>query len=181
MPVVRPLSPSLVWAVVPCSEPSTWTLLAQMSCNPAIGGLAKGHLAEEIDALGGEMARNIDATGIHSCPQHQKGPGCQSLKGPGRSRAYRARMKQVIEGQAGGAVSEAGPGRSLRLRVSGFVELRPGRFTLYGPGGGSTTGTFMRGLIHVGLVVPLVDRARESRPRRDCRITCALGYRCSDV
>ena len=75
--------------------------VAQMSCNPAIGGLAKGHLVREIDALGGEMARNIDATGIQfRVLNTKKGPAVRASRAQADRDLYRARMKQVIEGQA---------------------------------------------------------------------------------
>ncbi len=127
--------------------------VAQMSCNPAIGGLAKGHLVREIDALGGEMARNIDATGIQfRVLNTKKGPAVRASRAQADRDLYRARMKQVIESQAGldlkqgqvvSLVVEAG-------RVGGVVTRDGLRFLA--PAVILTTGTFMRGLIHVGLV-----------------------------
>ena len=76
--------------------------VAQMSCNPAIGGLAKGHLVREIDALGGEMARNIDATGIQfRVLNTKKGPAVRASRAQADRDLYRARMKQIIEGHGG--------------------------------------------------------------------------------
>jgi tRNA uridine 5-carboxymethylaminomethyl modification enzyme len=127
--------------------------VAQMSCNPAIGGLAKGHLVREIDALGGEMARNIDATGIQfRVLNTKKGPAVRASRAQADRDLYRARMKQVIETQPGldlkqgqvvSLVVEAG-------RVGGVVTRDGLRFLA--PAVILTTGTFMRGLIHVGLV-----------------------------
>src|SRR5512145_1161407 len=71
--------------------------IALMSCNPAIGGLAKGHLVKEIDALGGEMAKNIDATGIQfRILNTSKGPAVRSSRAQADRRRYAARMKRVV-------------------------------------------------------------------------------------
>jgi tRNA uridine 5-carboxymethylaminomethyl modification enzyme len=126
--------------------------VAQMSCNPAIGGLAKGHLVREIDALGGEMARNIDATGIQfRILNTKKGPAVRASRAQADRDLYRARMKQVVEGQSGLDLKQ---GQVVSLVVEGDrvvgVETRDGlRFLAQAVI--LTTGTFMRGLIHVGL------------------------------
>lgn len=127
--------------------------VAQMSCNPAIGGLAKGHLVREIDALGGEMARNIDATGIQfRVLNTKKGPAVRASRAQADRDLYRARMKQVVEGQDGLDLKQ---GQVVKLLVDGGrvigVETRDG-LTFGAPAVVLTTGTFMRGLIHVGLV-----------------------------
>ncbi len=127
--------------------------VAQMSCNPAIGGLAKGHLVREIDALGGEMARNIDATGIQfRVLNTKKGPAVRASRAQADRDLYRARMKQVVEGQERLDLKQ---GQVVRLRVDAGrvsgVETRDG-LAFEAPAVILTTGTFMRGLIHVGLV-----------------------------
>ena len=127
--------------------------VAQMSCNPAVGGLAKGHLVREIDALGGEMARNIDATGIQfRVLNTKKGPAVQASRAQADRDLYRARMKQVIESQSGLDLKQ---GQVVRLLVEGDVvigvETRDG-LLFSAPTVILTTGTFMHGLIHVGLV-----------------------------
>lgn len=127
--------------------------VAQMSCNPAIGGLAKGHLVREIDALGGEMARNIDATGIQfRVLNTKKGPAVRASRAQADRDRYRARMKQVVEAQRGLDLKQ---GQANRLVVDegivSGVETRDG-LIFRSPAVVLTTGTFMRGLIHVGLV-----------------------------
>jgi len=127
--------------------------VAQMSCNPAIGGLAKGHLVREIDALGGEMARNIDATGIQfRLLNTKKGPAVRASRAQADRDLYRARMKQVVEAQSGLDLKQAQVVRLLveEGRVAG-VETRDG-LLFESSAVILTTGTFMRGLIHVGLV-----------------------------
>ena len=126
--------------------------IALMSCNPSIGGLAKGHIVREIDALGGEMAKNIDATGIQfRILNMKKGPAVRATRAQADKQLYRLRMKRILEQQQdldlkqGEAISLYFEGSELR-----GVELRSGiRFlskTVV-----VTTGTFMRGLIHIGL------------------------------
>jgi tRNA uridine 5-carboxymethylaminomethyl modification enzyme len=126
--------------------------VAQMSCNPAIGGLAKGHLVREIDALGGEMARNIDATGIQFRRLNtKKGPAVRASRAQADRRRYGARMKQVVEGQP---LLDLKQGSVVALLLQGSrvkgVETREG-LTFFSDAVVLTTGTFMRGLIHVGL------------------------------
>ena len=126
--------------------------VGQMSCNPAIGGLGKGHLVKEVDALGGEMGLNIDATGIQfRILNTRKGPAVRSSRAQADRRLYAARMKGRVEsyplldlkhGVVTGLIVE-------NNRVTG-VETREG-LIFWGDAVVLTTGTFMRGLIHVGL------------------------------
>ncbi len=125
--------------------------ICQLSCNPAIGGLAKGHLVREIDALGGEMARTIDKTGIHfKMLNKSKGPAVWGLRAQADKKAYQFRMKQVMEQQrnlnliqdiARSLVVESG-------NIQGVItergrEYRSQALIL-------CTGTFLKGLIHIG-------------------------------
>lgn len=125
--------------------------VAQMSCNPAIGGLAKGHMVREIDALGGEMALNTDLTAIQfRLLNASKGPAVQACRAQCDKKAYQFRMKHVLEltrnldlfqAVASGLVFDKG-------RVTG-VETQLG-ITLKGRSVVVTTGTFLRALMHVG-------------------------------
>jgi tRNA uridine 5-carboxymethylaminomethyl modification enzyme len=126
--------------------------IALMSCNPAIGGLAKGQLVREIDALGGEMAKNTDATGIQFRRLNtKKGPAVISSRAQADRQTYRLRMKSVLERQEN---LELRQGSVERLLVEGD-EAR-GVETAFGECFHActviiTTGTFLNGLIHIGL------------------------------
>ncbi len=151
--------------------------VAQMSCNPAIGGLAKGHLVREIDALGGEMARNIDATGIQfRLLNTKKGPAVRASRAQADRDLYRARMKQVIEEQPGLDLKQ---GQVVELVVDGGraagVKTRDGLHFM-APAIILTTGTFMRGLIHVGLVHYPGGRAGEPPSEGLSNHLRALGF-----
>ena len=152
--------------------------VAQMSCNPAIGGLAKGHLVREIDALGGEMARNIDATGIQfRLLNTKKGPAVRASRAQADRDLYRSRMKQVVESQDRLDLKQ---GQAVKLLLSGErvcgVETREGvRFLA--PAVILTTGTFMCGLIHVGLVHYPGGRAGEPPSEGLSAQLRALGFR----
>ncbi|MDD2736579.1 MAG: tRNA uridine-5-carboxymethylaminomethyl(34) synthesis enzyme MnmG [Desulfuromonadaceae bacterium] len=126
--------------------------IALMSCNPSIGGLAKGHLVKEIDALGGEMAKNIDATGIQfRILNTKKGPAVRASRAQADKQLYRLRMKRVLEQQKNLDLKQ-GEVTSLCLDGAAVcgVELRSG-ISYLSKTVIVTTGTFMRGLIHIGL------------------------------
>ncbi|MDD2851248.1 MAG: tRNA uridine-5-carboxymethylaminomethyl(34) synthesis enzyme MnmG [Desulfuromonadaceae bacterium] len=126
--------------------------IALMSCNPSIGGLAKGHIVKEIDALGGEMAKNIDATGIQfRVLNTRKGPAVRASRAQADKQLYRLRMKSVLE-QQNNLDLKQGEVTSLYLEkgILKGVELRSG-ITYTSKTVVLTTGTFMRGLIHIGL------------------------------
>lgn len=127
--------------------------MAVMSCNPSIGGLAKGHLVREVDALGGEMAKNIDATGIQfRVLNTRKGPAVRAGRAQADKQLYRLRMKRVLEQQDRLHVKQ---GEVTELYLDGGllrgVDTRSG-IRFLGKTVVLTTGTFMRGLIHIGLV-----------------------------
>jgi tRNA uridine 5-carboxymethylaminomethyl modification enzyme len=125
--------------------------IGQMSCNPAIGGIGKGHLVKEIDALGGEMGRAIDDTGIQfRVLNTKKGPAVRASRAQADKALYRQRMKRVLENCAGLTVRQ-GSVEALIVengRVKG-VETQIGE-QFYGRKVILTTGTFLKGLIHIG-------------------------------
>ncbi len=126
--------------------------IALMSCNPAIGGLAKGHLVREIDALGGEMAKNIDATGIQfRVLNTRKGPAVRASRAQADKQLYRLRMKRVLEQQDNLQLKQ-GEVTALYMEEGELrgVDTRSG-IRFLGTTVVVTTGTFMRGLIHIGL------------------------------
>jgi tRNA uridine 5-carboxymethylaminomethyl modification enzyme len=138
-------------------------LIAQMSCNPAIGGVAKGHLVREVDALGGIMGEVADAVGIQfRLLNTSRGPAVWSPRAQCDKALYRVKMREVLEGQAGLHIRQAevvdlviddgretsDEGRESRRRVLG-LKLRDGRQLLAGATI-ITTGTFLNGLIHCG-------------------------------
>ncbi|MCD6507291.1 tRNA uridine-5-carboxymethylaminomethyl(34) synthesis enzyme MnmG [Candidatus Poribacteria bacterium] len=124
--------------------------IAQMSCNPAIGGLAKGQLVKEIDALGGEMAKNIDKTGIHfRLLNTKKGPAVRSSRAQADKKLYHVEMKRTIEEQkklevkqevVEDLIVEDGRVKGVITKTCAFL----GRTVIL------TTGTFLKGLIHIG-------------------------------
>jgi tRNA uridine 5-carboxymethylaminomethyl modification enzyme len=141
-------------------------LIAQMSCNPAIGGIAKGHLVREVDALGGVMGEVADATGIQfRLLNTSRGPAVWSPRAQCDKALYRVKMREVLEGQKnlfikqaevvdlvfdeieGVGSREEGVEGALR-RVRG-LRLRDGR-TIHAAATIVTTGTFLNGLIHCG-------------------------------
>ncbi len=136
--------------------------IGQMSCNPAIGGLAKGHLAREIDALGGEMGVNTDQTGIQfRMLNTKKGPSVWAPRAQCDKKAYQFRLKWVVEQQPNLDVKQAMI-ESLIVeddRVRGVTTKMNVRYD--GESVVVTTGTFLRGLIHIGEVKIESGRAGE--------------------
>ena len=126
-------------------------LIAQMSCNPAIGGIAKGHLVREVDALGGIMGEVADAVGIQfRLLNTSRGPAVWSPRAQCDKQQYRVKMREVLESQPNLFIKQAEVS-DLALeesRVRG-VRLRDGRIVHAGATV-ITTGTFLNGLIHCG-------------------------------
>lgn len=151
--------------------------IGAMSCNPAIGGLAKGHLVKEIDALGGEMAKNIDATGIQFRRLNtSKGPAVRSSRAQADRLLYRLRMKHILENQANLSIRQAmveeilvEDGRVVGLRTSLDEHLRVQAIVV-------ATGTFLNGLIHVGLKNFPAGRMGDAPSTRLARWFSEIGF-----
>ncbi|MGA2270845.1 MAG: tRNA uridine-5-carboxymethylaminomethyl(34) synthesis enzyme MnmG [Bryobacteraceae bacterium] len=126
-------------------------LVAQMSCNPAIGGIAKGHLVREIDALGGVMGELADAVGIQfRLLNTSRGPAVQSPRAQMDKKMYRVRMREVLENEPDLRIKQAEVAAlTIRNRRVTGVQLRDGRAIDAGAVI-VTTGTFLNGLAHVG-------------------------------
>lgn len=126
--------------------------IGAMSCNPAIGGLGKGHLVKEIDALGGEMAKNIDETGIQFRRLNaSKGPAVRGTRAQADKYLYKSRMRFVIESQENLTVKQ-GMVKSILVKNHSAhgVELTTGDVFL-SDAVIVTTGTFLQGLCHIGM------------------------------
>jgi tRNA uridine 5-carboxymethylaminomethyl modification enzyme len=130
-------------------------LIAQMSCNPAIGGIAKGHLVREVDALGGVMGEVADATGIQfRLLNTSRGPAVWSPRAQCDKALYRVKMREVLEGQKNLFIKQAEVVDLVIEQVDGGrtvrgLKLRDGR-TIHAAATIVTTGTFLNGLIHCG-------------------------------
>ncbi|OGQ59438.1 MAG: tRNA uridine-5-carboxymethylaminomethyl(34) synthesis enzyme MnmG [Deltaproteobacteria bacterium RIFCSPLOWO2_12_FULL_38_8] len=131
-----------------------------MYCNPAIGGIAKGHLVKEVDALGGEMAKNIDHTGIQFRRLNtKKGPAVQSTRAQADKVLYAQRIKKVVESQQNldlrqGTIEniriESGKVKGVTTQIGEYIETESVIVT---------TGTFLNGLIHIGNINYSAGRA----------------------
>ncbi len=146
-------------AALASARSGAWTLLlthsidtvGAMSCNPAIGGIGKGHLVREIDALGGVMARAADAAGIQLRTLNaRKGPAVRATRAQCDRNLYRAFIRKSVENQQGlslfqGAVDDIliEDGHAVGCRTAAGVEFRAATVVL-------TTGTFLGGKIHIG-------------------------------
>jgi tRNA uridine 5-carboxymethylaminomethyl modification enzyme len=130
-------------------------LIAQMSCNPAIGGIAKGHLVREVDALGGVMGEVADATGIQfRLLNTSRGPAVWSPRAQCDKALYRVKMREVLEAQENLFIKQAEVvdliiEQSGSERIVRGLKLRDGR-TIHAAATIVTTGTFLNGLIHCG-------------------------------
>ena len=148
-----------------------------MSCNPAIGGLAKGVLVREVDALGGEMARAIDATGIQfRMLNTKKGPAVQALRAQADKQRYRAYMKNAVESQASLDLKQ-GLVQKLLVKdgaIAGlqdhFGETWEARAVVLTPG------TFTRGLLHYGDRKVEGGRAGEGSANELTKQLVSLGF-----
>jgi len=152
--------------------------IGQMSCNPAIGGIGKGHLVKEIDALGGEMAHAIDETGIQFRQLNtRKGPAVRASRAQADKALYRERMKRrlehapgltVYQGSVAALVIDGGWVRGIETQMG---ETIPGRRVIL------TTGTFLNGLIHVGTKNFAAGRAGDFAATGLSQQLAGLGFR----
>ena len=137
--------------------------IGQMSCNPAIGGLAKGHLVREIDALGGEMGKATDMTGLQfRMLNTRKGPSVWAPRAQCDKKAYQFRLKWICERQSKLDVKQGQTARLLHRngQVYGLETILEVQY--HGTVVIITTGTFLRGLMHIGTTQQAGGRAGES-------------------
>src|SRR5215510_9348661 len=126
--------------------------IAQMSCNPAIGGIAKGHLVKEIDALGGEMARNTDRAGIQfRFINTSKGPAVRALRAQCDKKLYRQAMQDTLEHQPALAIAQGTVDRLLIENGAVKGVVTDGGDQIAAKAVILTSGTFLKGIIHIGL------------------------------
>ena len=152
--------------------------VAQMSCNPAIGGVAKGQIVREIDALGGEMGRIIDATGIQFRMLNSgKGPAMHSPRAQADKKAYQFEMKWRVEQQ---------DNLSLRQELVEGLETNAGKVTGVRVAGGTTyaaktviltTGTFLKAIMHTGETQSEGGRAGEKSAHGISGQLLGLGFK----
>jgi tRNA uridine 5-carboxymethylaminomethyl modification enzyme len=141
-------------------------LIAQMSCNPAVGGIAKGHLVREIDALGGVMGEVTDAVGIQfRLLNTSRGPAVWSPRAQCDKKQYRIKMRELLESEPNLRILQAEVAQlvieeSAPRRVTGVL-LRDGR-TVSSDAVIVTTGTFLNGLAHVGEMTYSCGRSGEA-------------------
>jgi len=160
--------------------------VGQMSCNPAIGGVGKGQLVREVDALGGVMARAIDATGIQfRVLNRSKGPAMHGPRAQADKKLYQLEVKRIVEEQAGLDLRQetvddliveesratGGPSRRITgVRVRGDAEYRARAVVL-------TTGTFLQAVMHTGEAQVPGGRAGEGTTSGVSRALSSLGFR----
>ena len=125
--------------------------IAQMSCNPAIGGLAKGHIVREIDAMGGAMALNADATGIQlRMLNRAKGPSVRAPRVQCDKKAYQFRLKAILESAENLDVKQATVSRILVEDEKVVAVETDLGLIIAARSVVLTSGTFLRGLLHIG-------------------------------
>ena len=159
-------------------------LIAQMSCNPAVGGIAKGHLVREIDALGGIMGKVTDAVGIQfRLLNTSRGPAVWSPRAQCDKKQYRIESRRLLESEPNLTIKQAEvvdlvlDKRGEPLQIRG-VELGDGRTI----GAGAvivTTGTFLNGLVHIGERTFPAGRSGEPPSVMLGEVLRSLSFRCS--
>ena len=156
-----------------------WATVGEMSCNPAIGGLGKGHLVREIDALDGLMARAIDQAGIQfRMLNASKGPAVRGPRSQADRRLYREAIQSLLQAEDNLTVIEAGAddieldaqGRITALRTDAGLRLSAGAIVI-------TTGTFLRGKTFIGDEIAFEGRAGEAPAVALAQTIERLGFR----
>src|SRR5579883_994287 len=152
--------------------------IGEMSCNPAIGGLAKGHLVREVDALDGLMARAIDRAGIQfRMLNRSKGPAVRGPRAQADRKLYRRAMQDLLaqrvgleirEGEAAALIFDAA-GRCAGVETSDGARFSAGAVVI-------TTGTFLRGLIHIGEAKTAAGRVGEAPSVRLAQSLMQAGF-----
>jgi tRNA uridine 5-carboxymethylaminomethyl modification enzyme len=165
-------------------------LVAQMSCNPAVGGIAKGHLVREIDALGGIMGEVTDAVGIQfRLLNTSRGPAVWSPRAQCDKKQYRVKMRQMLEQQPNLVIKQAEvidlvvedagqSGVESGAKLVRGVRLLDGRM-IGAEAVIITTGTFLNGLIHIGETRYAAGRSGEAASIMLGEVLRGLGFRCS--
>src|SRR3989338_1781826 len=151
--------------------------VAQMSCNPAIGGIAKGHIVREMDALGGEMGKVTDKTGIQfRMLNMSKGPAVWAPRAQCDKRIYQMTMKQVLEGQENLDLKQ-GEVKEILVNGNAIEGVLTNIETLYyAKAVIITTGTFLNGLIHIGDVTFGGGRAGDKPSHGLSGCLASLGF-----
>lgn len=152
--------------------------IGQMSCNPAIGGIAKGHMVREVDALGGLMAKAIDATGIQfKMLNTSKGPSVWAPRAQAEKKEYQLKIKHTLEAQTNLSIRQDTVEEILteNNQVIGVVTGR--NFTIYTNHLILTTGTFLTSLIHIGTYQKESGRMGDSTVKGLSRSLAKLGFR----
>ena len=128
------------------------TKIAQMPCNPAVGGIAKGHLVKEIDALGGEIGHNTDKAGIQFRTLNtRKGPAVRATRVQCDKALYRMAMQETLKAQPSLEIV-AGTAERILTRGNAVIGVVTNRGeTIYAKAIVITSGTFLKGLMHIGL------------------------------
>ncbi|QPJ61210.1 MAG: tRNA uridine-5-carboxymethylaminomethyl(34) synthesis enzyme MnmG [Candidatus Nitronauta litoralis] len=154
-----------------------WEKIALMPCNPAIGGVGKGHMVREIDALGGQMAQVIDRTGIQfRMLNASKGPAVQGNRAQADKDRYRLEMRRVLEAQPGLDIAmEEVEDLLVHDNVIQGVQTKPGN-EYHAPCVIVTTGTFLRGRTHVGMTTREAGRVGEPPSTKLAETFRRLGF-----
>ena len=151
--------------------------IALMPCNPAIGGVAKGHMVYEIDALGGQMARVIDQTGIQfRMLNASKGPAVQGNRAQADKHQYKNEMRRVLEVQSNLTIAKE-EAEELIVEGGGVRGLRTAQGNEYRAGAVViTTGTFLKGLVHIGMTSHPAGRVGEKPSNQLSESFLACGF-----